>query len=109
MSSTKKSRRQFLNIATGTTLAAAAAPGLLAAPKWSSKEAQSGSANDRIQIATIGMGIIGFEDTKTALKVPGVDLVAVAGLLRRPPGKDERSLWRPGRHDSRLSESAGSL
>ena len=78
MSSTKKSRRQFLNIATGTTLAAAAAPGLLAAPKWSSKEAQSGSANDRIQIATIGMGIIGFEDTKTALKVPGVDLVAVA-------------------------------
>ena len=68
MSSNKKSRRQFLNLATGTTLAAAAAPGLLATPKWTSREGQSGSANDRIQIATIGMGIIGFEDTRTALR-----------------------------------------
>ena len=78
MRSIKKSRRQFLNIATGTTLAAATAPGLLAAPKRSLKGAQSRSVNDRIQIATIGMGIIGFEDTQTALRVPGVDLVAAA-------------------------------
>lgn len=78
MRSNKKSRRQFLNIATGTTLAAATAPGLLAAPKRSLKGAQSRSVNDRIQIATIGMGIIGFEDTQTALRVPGVDLVAAA-------------------------------
>jgi predicted dehydrogenase len=40
--------------------------------------ARSVAPNDRIQLATIGMGIIGFEDTQTALKVPSVELVAVA-------------------------------
>lgn len=38
------------------------------------------SANDKIRIATIGMGIMGFGDTHTALKVPGVELVAVCDL-----------------------------
>ena len=88
MSSNKKSRRQFLNLATGSTLAAVAAPGLLATPKWPSRGGQPGSANDRIQIATIGMGIIGFEDTRTALRVPGVELVAVADCY---DGRLERS------------------
>jgi len=36
--------------------------------------------NDKIRIATIGMGIMGFNDTDTALKIPGVELVAVCDL-----------------------------
>ena len=38
------------------------------------------SPNDRLQIATIGMGIIGFIDTVTAISVPGVELVASCDL-----------------------------
>lgn len=43
-------------------------------PGWKDKFAP----NDRIQIATIGMGIISHYDTRTAMEVPGVELVAAA-------------------------------
>ncbi len=38
------------------------------------------STNDKIRIATIGMGIMGYNDTNTAIKVPGVELVACCDL-----------------------------
>ena len=37
-------------------------------------------SNDRVQIGTIGMGIIGFIDTITALSVPVVELAGVCDL-----------------------------
>ncbi len=40
------------------------------------------SANDKIRIATIGMGIMGFNDTKAALTCPGVELVACCDLYQ---------------------------
>jgi hypothetical protein len=38
------------------------------------------TANDKIRIGLIGSGIIGHYDTDTALKVEGVELVAVCDL-----------------------------
>src|ERR1044071_3141338 len=38
------------------------------------------SANDKIRIAGIGMGIMGYNDVNDAIKVPGVELVACCDL-----------------------------
>ncbi|RYY21123.1 MAG: Gfo/Idh/MocA family oxidoreductase, partial [Sphingobacteriaceae bacterium] len=40
------------------------------------------SPSDKIRIATIGMGIMGFNDTRAALTVPGVELVACCDLYQ---------------------------
>jgi len=66
-------RRTFLKVgslaAAATSLNVLAEPGQGPAPK---------SANDTINLALIGAGIQGQGDTKAALEVPGVKLVAVA-------------------------------
>src|SRR6266545_631506 len=40
------------------------------------------SPNDRIQIATIGIGGMGTGDTRSALTIPGVELVAACDLYQ---------------------------
>jgi predicted dehydrogenase len=79
--SPKTSRREFFRTASTGALVSTLAPSILRSAEAST------SPNDRIQLATIGLGMMGLNDTNTALKVPGVELVAVAdcydGRLQR--------------------------
>lgn len=79
------SRRKFLKKLGGSTLALATAPlaGLAAEEKIEERiiAYQRGfAASDKIRIGVIGMGIMGYNDVNTALKVPGVELVAACDL-----------------------------
>jgi predicted dehydrogenase len=83
-------RRDFMKLAAIAGPAAAAYGEVLAAAS-----AQPVAANDRIQLALIGAGIQGVGDAQTALRVPAVELVAVADLY---DGRLERAreLWGTG-------------
>jgi predicted dehydrogenase len=71
-------RRNFLKSAGAATAATFAGTRVHALAEAQAEPAKPAAANDQIQIALIGAGIRGQEDTKTALEVPGVKLVAVA-------------------------------
>ncbi len=79
-----KSRRNFLKkFAALSALTASSLPAAVLAQQKKAllqRTVTPISPNDRLQIATIGMGIIGFIDTVTALSVPGVELVSVCDL-----------------------------
>ncbi len=88
------SRRTFLKSVAATSAASTVASTVLAQDvhelKPSVEVSKSGGPNDRVRIATIGMGIIGFIDTTCALRVPGVELVAASDLYegRRTHAKE---------------------
>ena len=69
-------RRTFLTSAAKTTLLAAGAARFH--PLLGQMAPEKRSPNDNIQLALIGAGIQGQSDTRFALQVPGVKLVAVA-------------------------------
>ncbi len=78
--SKNRSRREFIKKLAATSAVAGLAPSAMArdAEVLRRPARRPVAPNDRIQIATVGMGIIGFENTHTALEVPGVELVAAA-------------------------------
>ena len=82
-------RREFLTrVAAATTLAATG----IGAVNPMLAQAQRALPKSEVRLATIGMGIIGFVDTATALRVPGVRLVAAADLYegRRARAREVR-------------------
>ena len=89
----KKSRRSFLKNALGTAIVASATAPSLANSKSivtlsRQIDEKKYAANDRVNIAVIGMGIMGFNNLRTSIQVPGVKLVGVCDLYT---GRLERS------------------
>jgi len=87
------SRRNFIKNLTGATLVLGA--GSLASFSAAEKKEEhiiqyqkKISSNDKINVAIIGMGIMGNNNANTALKVPGVEIVAACDLYK---GRLERA------------------
>ncbi len=85
-------RRGFLKVAGAATASTLLGPNMEALSAMQEAASKPVSANDHIQFALIGAGIQGQGDTKTAVQVPGVKLVAVADCYN---GRLEHSkeLW----------------
>ncbi len=84
-----KNRRKFLKKAVAGTALATAAPYLALSRSYRQKlvlqekdpfKNRKFNALDNIRLGAIGMGIIGFYNINTAIKVPGVELVAACDL-----------------------------
>jgi len=84
--SSSASRRRFLQQMSGTALALAAANSSFAlADQWQNRVdsySRKISANDKIRIGVIGIGIQGNNDLEAALKVPGTEMVAACDLYK---------------------------
>jgi predicted dehydrogenase len=81
-----KTRRSFIKKALGTAIATGAAPFILKAKESHVIDLEPNDVskkygpNDQVNIAVIGMGIMGFNNLETTLKVPGVKLIGVCDL-----------------------------
>src|SRR4051795_10664097 len=73
----RPSRRDFLRTAAAGSVAATV-PSILRAHTL--EQSRPVTPGDRLRIALIGAGGQGSSDTRTALRVPGVELVAVADV-----------------------------
>lgn len=71
-------RRSFFKVAGAVAAETLVAERMHLLAAVQAEPARTAAANDHIQIALIGAGIQGQGDTKVALQVPGVKLVAVA-------------------------------
>src|SRR3982750_2307917 len=74
----RPSRREFLKTAAAGSVAASLPTTFLRAQER--PQITDVPPGDRVQIALIGAGGQGMSDTRTALRVPGVELTAVADI-----------------------------
>jgi predicted dehydrogenase len=85
-SSSGKTRRSFLKKALGAAIATGTAPYILQAKDNFTINIEPQplkekyAANDQVNIAAIGAGIMGFNNLDATLKIPGVKLVGVCDL-----------------------------
>lgn len=83
--SKRTSRREFLRVATASSVATGFAPNILTSKTHTLARkpvAKKYAANDKIQLACIGFGGMGHGDTRTALQVDGVEFVAAADCYK---------------------------
>ena len=78
-------RRKFLKELSGAALLASAGAWKLTGNEQATEERmllveKKVSSNDAIRVACIGFGIMGLNNVRTMLKVPGVELAAVCDL-----------------------------
>lgn len=76
-----KSRRSFLKTAAGTSLMLGASSAAFTTETYALNRQytpKSYAPSDMIRVATIGMGGMGYGDTRTALQVDGIEFVAAA-------------------------------
>jgi predicted dehydrogenase len=79
----QNSRRRFIKKALGGAIITGVPSSLIALPDHYTETLSSPtkhSANDQVNIAIIGMGIMGFSNAQTSLQLPGVKLVAACDL-----------------------------
>ncbi|MEM1137785.1 MAG: Gfo/Idh/MocA family oxidoreductase [Bacteroidota bacterium] len=85
MKNKKNTRRHFIKKIASGTLVSTTLPHIISAKHkvnhtLSQKQYPIFSANDKIKLGVIGTGIMGFNNCATALKCPGVELVAACDL-----------------------------
>lgn len=89
-----KSRRSFLKKAISTALISGSVPSILHASSTkivtlnAARQQKKFQANDQINVAMIGMGIMGFNNAAITMQVPGVNVVAACDLYN---GRLERT------------------
>lgn len=88
-----KNRRQFIKRAAAIPFATGASG--CVTKTITPTEVAIRAQNDRVNVAAIGMGIMGFSNCRTAVQIPGVNLVAVCDLYT---GRLERSKEVFGQH-----------
>lgn len=79
------SRREFLRVAAASSVVTGVAPGILTSKTHElvrRTPSKKYGANDKIRIATIGFGGMGHGDTRTALQVEGIEMVAAADCYK---------------------------
>ena len=85
-------RRQFIRRIGGLAAAitTSSLADLAARERYEMLELQRGkaySANDKIRVGVVGMGIIGVRNTRTFLELPGLELAAVCDLYTGRSGQ----------------------